>query len=173
MVSFTLTYDKDVIDALKSNIANAPKTMTTFVEKTLPDLLEKDLAPLKTEPRLPTLPFIWSYDPVKQRKAARYYFGVKLRGKKGIGGRHIRTHELVNNWKIIAGKIRDGSILTVSNATPGLDYVQGPSQVPSHHDSGWHQYDEILLKIEEKANDLVIDTWYNVLIAPQKGSKFA
>ena len=161
MVSFTLTYDKDILDAIASQIERAPKTIQIFAEKTIPNLIQKELKPLVTEPRQPDLPFIWSYDPIKQRKAARYYFAVKVKGRKG--GRHVRTHALVNNWKVIAGTIRNGAIISVSNDTPGLDYVQGPSQVPSHEMSGWAQYDDILLKAEVRANDTLIDAWLGIL----------
>lgn len=170
MVNFVVTYDKDVLDAVRASIANAPKTIQTYAEKTLPDVLQKDLAPLKTEPREPTLPFVWSNDPAKNARARRWYFANKVRGNRG--GRYVRTHALVNNWKVTTGSLANGSVITVSNDTPGLDYVQGPRQVPSHHDSGWAQYDDVLLTMQEKANDLLIDAWYGVLIAPQKGSKF-
>lgn len=168
MVSFTLTYDKDILAAIADNIARAPQTIAVFAEKSLPKLIEKDLIPLRTEPRQPSLPFIWSYDPVKQRKAARYYFKNKVRGR--VGGRHVRTHELVRNWKVVAGRLRNGAVMTVSNNTPGLDYVQGPKQVPSHADSGWAQYDEVLLRAERHANDIMIDAWLGIL--DTKGSVF-
>jgi hypothetical protein len=170
MVSFTLTYDKDVLDALKADIARAPKTIAIFAEKTLPTLIRKDLTPLVTEPRNPDLPFVWSNDPVKQARARRWYFANKVKGRGG--GRYVRTHALVNNWRVTAGGSATGSIVTVSNDTPGLEYVQGNRQVPSHKDSGWAQYDDVLLKAEKKANDLLIEAWFNVLVAPAAGSKF-
>jgi hypothetical protein len=162
MVSFTLTYDKDVIDALRAKVANAPRSLAIFAEKTVPALIRKELTPLVTEPRAPSLPFVWSNDPVKNAKARRWYFANKVKGKGG--GRYVRTHGLVNNWKVEAAATGSGAILTVSNSTPGLDYVQGPKQVPSHHDSGWAQYDDVLLKAEQKANDIVIDYWLNAVV---------
>lgn len=171
MVSFTLKYDSDVLEAIREDLANAPKTIQTFAEKTLPDLIRADLKPLTTEPRQPDLPFIWSLDPVKQARARRWYFANKVKGK-ARGGRYSRTHALVNNWHVTTGSLRDGSFVSVTNDTPGLDYVQGPFQVPSHKDSGWAQYDDILLKTEEKANDLLIEAWFDVLSSPQSGSKF-
>ena len=169
MVSYTLTYDKDILDFIAQDIARAPQTIAVFAEKSLPNLLEKDLAPLKTEPRLPTLPFIWSNDPVKQNRARRWYFANKVKGR--VGGRHIRTHALIRKWKVVAGSLSGGSVITVSNDMPGLDYVQGPLQVPSHRDSGWVQYDDVLLKVEKKANDSLIDAWFDIL-SQSPGSKF-
>lgn len=157
MVSFTLRYDEDVLEALAESIRNRPKAVQIYAEKVVPKLVRSKIAPLLKEPRQPDLPFIWSYDPIKQRRAQRWYFANKVKGR--IGGRYVRTHDLVNNWKVAASTIRDGAILTVSNDTPGLDYVQGPRQVPSHERSGWAQYDDVLLKAEVYANDLVIDFW--------------
>jgi hypothetical protein len=157
MVSFTLTFDKDVLEAVRSRILNRPNAVQIYMEKTVPTLVRRKLSPILKEPRPPDLPFVWSYDPVKQRRAQRWYFANKAKGR--IGGRHVRTHALVNNWKVAAAKIRNGAILTISNDTPGLDYVQGPRQVPSHRDSGWAQYDDVLLAAEKYANDLVIDFW--------------
>lgn len=168
MVSFTLTYDEDILEAIRADIEAAPKTIQIFAEKTIPKLLEKELKPLTTEPRQPDLPFVWSTDPVKQGRARRWYFANKVRGNRG--GRHVRTHELVRKWKVAVGAFRNGTIISVSNDMPGLDFVQGPRQVPSHRDSGWAQYDDILLKAEEKANDTLIEGWFDIL--DQKGVRF-
>lgn len=162
MATFTPTYDKDVLSAIKQDLINAPKSVQIYAEKVVPAIIRKDLTPLLTEPRLPDLPFVWSNDTAKNARARRWYFANKVKGR--AGGRYVRTHELVNKWKILTAKTRDGAILTVSNDTPGLDYVQGPKQVPSHQDSGWAQYDDVLLKAEKHANDLVIDFWLNGVI---------
>lgn len=158
MVSFTLTYDKDVIDVLYGKLLKAPSALQLYAEKTVPALIRRKLAPLVREPQQPDLPFIWSTDPARQARARRWYFANKVpRGSRG--GRYVRTHQLVNNWKVESSKARDGSILTVSNDTPGLDYVQGPRQVPSHRQSGWVQYDDVLLSAEKEANDIIVDFW--------------
>lgn len=162
MVAFTLTYDKDVLSAIKQDLINAPKSIQIYAEKVVPAIIRKDLTPLLTEPPQSYDKFIWSHDPVKQRRAQRWYFANKVKGR--TGGRYVRTHALVNNWKIATAKTGSGAILTVSNSTPGLDYVQGPKQVPSHQDSGWAQYDDVLLKAEKHANDLVIDFWLKGVI---------
>lgn len=164
MVNFVVTYDKDVLDAVRSDIANAPRSIKTYMEKTVPAIIRKDLTPIVTEPRAPSLPFVWSYDPVKNRRAQRWYFKNKAKGDKG--GRYVRTHGLINNWKVTTGGTGDGAILTISNDTLGLEYVQGARQVPSHHDSGWAQYDDVILKAEEHANDLIVEFWLGVVLAP-------
>lgn len=164
MVNFTLTVDKDVLEAVRADIANAPRTIQTYITKTVPALIRKDLTPLLTEPPQAYDKFIWSYDPVKQRRAQRWYFANKVKGRGG--GRYVRTHGLVNNWKVETGGTGDGAIITVSNATPGLEYVQGNRQVPSHKSSGWVQYDDVLLKAEQHANDLIVEFWLGAVLSP-------
>lgn len=161
-MQFTLTYDKDVLEAVRGRIAKGPNAVQLYMEKTVPALVRRRLTPLVTEPRQPDLPFIWSYDPEKQARARRWYFANKVKGRGR--GRYVRTHQLVNNWKVTAARTQNGAILAVSNDTPGLDYVQGPRQVPSHRDSGWAQYDDVLLKAEVYANDLVVDFWLKTVI---------
>lgn len=157
MVNFTLKYDRDVVDALANDVRGSAKAVQLYAQKVVPSLIRRTLSPLTTEPRAPSLPFVWSYDPAANARARRWYFANKVKGR--TGGRYARTHALVNNWRVIGAQSQNGAILTISNDTPGLDYVQGPRQVPSHQASGWAQYDDILLKAEEKANDLVIDFW--------------
>lgn len=170
MVSFTVTYDKDILEAIQADIAKAPETIRIFAEKTVPNLIQKSLTPLTTEPKEPTLPFVWSFDPIKQRRAQRWYFANKVKGRGG--GRYVRTHQLVNNWKVTGGRFQDGSVITITNDTPGLDYVQGPRQVPSHTQSGWAQYDDVILKAEKQANDVLIDAWFDILASSSSGSKY-
>lgn len=170
MVSFTVRYDKDVLEALRADIAKAPQTIQVFASKTIPDLIRKEIKPLTTEPREPTLPFIWSYDPGENRRLRAAYFKKLPKGSRG--GRYRRTHKLVQGWKVAAGSLKDGSVIVVSNDTPYLETVQGNQQYPSHADSGWAQYDDVLLKAEEKANDTLIEAWFGVLDSPASGSKF-
>lgn len=161
MVNFTVTYDKSVIDALVIDIANAPKEISHYVATKIPPFLFKHITPLTTEPRAPTLPFIWSHDPAKQRALRNAYFRKLPKGSRG--GRYVRTHKLVQAWRVDGQMTRDGAQATVSNDVPYLDTVQGDEQYPSHKDSGWIRYDEVLVVAGEKAVDLVIGQWYDIL----------
>jgi hypothetical protein len=161
MVNIIFEYDDRVLKGVISDVSNAPKKFLDFAEKTIPPLLHKEIQSLRTEPREPTLPFIWSYDSGKQRSLRNAYFRKLPKGSRG--GRYRRSHKLVQSW--VTGSIRKASeaTFTVGNDTPYLDTVQGKEQYPSHADSGWVQYDGVLVKTAEKAIDTLTVGWLNIL----------
>lgn len=162
MASFVVTYNDKVLSDLALRIKKAPATILDVAEKVVPDVMQKELEPLWTEPREPTLPFVWSNDPAKNARARRWYFANKVRGNRG--GRYARTHALANQWKKIQTARGQSEVsFTASNSTPGLDFVQGPSQVPSHQDSGWGRYDEVLPTVGEKVFKTLSIAWVNIL----------
>lgn len=163
MVNFTVIYDKSVVNRLAIDILNAPQAIAEYVAKDIPPFLRKEITPLTTEPRLPTLPFVWSHDSAENARLRREYRKKLPRGSRG--GRYVRTHKLVQAWKTAGRMTRNGAEATVSNDTPHLDTVQGNDtvQYPSHKDSGWAQYGTVLEKAGEKAVGMVISRWLTVL----------
>lgn len=163
MVNFTVIYDRSVVNRLAIDILNAPQVIAEYVAKDIPPFLRKEITPLTTEPRAPTLPFVWDYDTGKNARLRAAYFKTLPRGSRG--GRYVRTHALVKGWKTSGQMIRNGAEATVSNDMPYLDTVQGNDavQYPSHKDSGWAQYDTVLEKAGERAVDMVISRWMTVL----------
>ncbi len=159
MVSIEVRYDRSTVTSLVYDILNAPKHIAEYVAKDVPVLLRKEITPLTTEPRLPTLPFVWSYDGAENARLRAAYMKTIPRGKRG--GRYVRTHQLVKNWIAAGRKTSDGAEASVGNDTPYLETVQGPDTVryPSHADSGWAQYDEVLDKAGDKALDAISDRW--------------
>jgi hypothetical protein len=157
----TVQYDKTIFQGVIIAITDAPKKILDFAEKKIPPLLRKEITPLTTEPREPTLPFIWSYDPGENRRLRAAYFRKIPKGSRG--GRYRRTHKLVQAWQ--TGSIRSATQATFSvrNDVPYLDTVQGDEQYPSHKDSGWVQYDGVLIVAGEKAIDTVTVGWLNIL----------
>lgn len=161
MVNFVVTYDKSPINSIIVTFTNAPKQISHYVATKIPPFLHKQITPLTTEPRQPTLPFIWSHDPAKQRALRAAYFRKLPKGSRG--GRYVRSHRLVQAWRVDGQQTREGAVASVSNDVPYLDTVQGDEQYPSHRDSGWVQYDGVLVVAAEKAVDMVIGQWYDIL----------
>lgn len=161
MINFIVTYDKSVLKALEVQIMNAPKEVVVYVKNVIPVFLHKEIKPLVTEPREPTLPFIWSHDPAQQRALRNAYFRTLPKGSRG--GRYRRTHELVKAWQVASKAQPGGAEVSVLNDTPHLDTVQGDEQYPSHRDSGWVQYDGVLEKAAERSIDMIIGKWFDVL----------
>lgn len=163
MVRFAVIYDKSVVNRLAIDILNAPQVITEYVAHEIPPFLRKEITPLTTEPRLPTLPFVWSHDSADDARLRRAYFKKLPRGSRG--GRYVRTHKLVQAWKAAGRMTRNGAEATVSNDTPHLDTVQGNDivQYPSHKDSGWAQYAPVLERAGKKAVAMIIGRWLTVL----------
>lgn len=159
MVQFTVSYSRSTVDKLIADIIDAPKHIADYVASDIPVLLRKEIAPLATEPRLPTLPFVWSYDGAENARLRARYMKTLPRGRRG--GRYVRTHQLVKNWITEGHRTRDGAEASAGNDTPYLETVQGPDNVryPSHADSGWAQYDDVLNTAADKAVDAISDRW--------------
>lgn len=158
---FSVRYDKGIFQAVIIAVTDAPKKILDFAEKKIPPLLYKEIQPLRTEPREPTLPFIWSYDPGENRRLRAKYFKTLPKGSRG--GRYRRTHKLVQAWLTGSRRSATQASFTVENNTPYLDTVQGDEQYPSHKDSGWALYDPVLVVAGEKAIDTVVVGWLNIL----------
>lgn len=160
MYSLTITADIDVLNAYHDQFVKFPSLLKTTFDRNSRRVRSQLVTALHTEPgSIPELPFIWSYDPLKQARARRFYFGVILKGKQRRGGRYQRTHRLVNSWKIAYNARTGDGEITASNAAPGFDYVIGNRQVPSHTDTGWYEADNVFITYQAKLTDVLIDTF--------------
>ncbi len=113
MVSFVVTYDRSTMDKITIEILSAPKGIAAYVADEIPAVLRREITPLTTEPRAPTLPFIWSHDPTTDAQLRRAYFKTLPKGSRG--GRYVRTHKLVQAWKTEGRLIQNGAQATAFN----------------------------------------------------------
>lgn len=163
MPNYSLTFDDDVIQAVVDDLVEAPRRLQIEVRDSVYKQLEQDIQPLKTEPPAPDYPFIWSRDPRKQARARAWWF-AHLKKTGSTGGRYQRTHGLAQGWQIDINTFRASVMISVYNAAErAVKWTQSVFQVPSHKASGWQQYEDVLLKAEEKAQDQIIETWYNLI----------
>jgi hypothetical protein len=163
MVSYSLTFDDDVVKDVIDDLVEAPRRLQVFVRDEVYQQLERDIAPLKTEPRQPDYPFIWSHNPQQQARARAWWFAYLKRTGK-TGGSYQRTGGLVQGWKIDINTFRASLMITVYNAAErAVKWTQSVFQVPSHRRSGWAQYEDVILKAEEKAQDSLIEAWYSLI----------
>lgn len=169
MLTYSLTFDEKVIVDIIDDLAAAPRRLQQIVTTRVRDQLERDIQPLRNEPPEPDYPFIWSNNPASQARARAWWFAhLKRTGKKN-GGRYKRTHGLAQGWQVDANAFRDSIMLSVYNpATRAVKWTQSVFQVPSHKRSGWAQYEEILLRAEERAQDSIIEAWFSVLVEGMK-----
>ena len=164
MVSYNLTLDDDVIKEVVSDLAEAPRRLQVFVRDEVYQQLERDIAPLKQEPPQPDYPFIWSHNPQQQAKARAWWF-AHLKRTGATGGSYKRTGGLAKGWQIDINTFRASIMITIFNpASRAVKWVQSVFQVPSHRKSGWVEYEGVVLEAEEKAQDNLIDAWYNLIV---------
>lgn len=158
MYSVSLDTDTRVFENTAEAVRRAPRTVDTYVNKTLrPNVESRALKRLQTKPRLPTHPFIWSRDPVKQARARRWYFANMVNGNGD--GRYPRTDTIIKAWSVV---FRDRT-LTLTNDADGVEYVQGDKQVVSHDDSGWVRADDVVLEETVYAEEQLTQFWLQIL----------
>lgn len=162
MIRIQTTLDIDILYAYRDLFSRLPKFAPKAFNRQLTKSKQKLERKLRVAPNaLPNLPFIWSYDPVKQNRALRWYFANKVpKGSKG--GRYKRTGKLLRAWEIKSIITPDSVTVTAQNNAPGADYVIGDRQVPTHYETGWGQQDEILQRWSVELQDDMIEMWYTI-----------
>lgn len=168
MLTYSLIFDEKVITDIIDDLVTAPRRLQQIVATRVKDQLERDIEPLRTEPPEPDYPFIWSNNPAAQARARAWWFAhLKRTGQKG--GRYKRTHGLAQGWQVDVNTFRASVLLSVYNpAVKAVKWTQSVLQVPSHKRSGWQQYEDVLLRAEEKAADNIVDAWFEVLVEGMK-----
>lgn len=163
MLSYSFTFDEKVITDIIDDLSSAPHRLQQVVQTRVVQQVERDIEPLRTEPPEPDYPFIWSNNPAAQARARAWWFAhLKRTGQKG--GRYKRTHGLAQGWQVDASQFRNSVLLSVYNpAVKAVKWTQSVFQVPSHKRSGWSQYEDVLLRAEERAQDTIVDAWFEVL----------
>lgn len=171
MLTYSLTFERKVITDIIDDLRTAPRKLQQIIKTRVVAQLERDIEPLKTEPSEPDYPFIWSNNPAAQARARAWWFAhLKRTGKlKQGGGRYKRTGGLVQGWQVDVSQFRNSVMLSVYNpAVKAVKWTQSVFQVPSHRRSGWEQYEDVLLKAEERAEDAIIEAWFDILVEGMK-----
>lgn len=161
MIALNVKVDDDVFQELYALYDRfAPRKVKNAMRKKGLDIRRRMLAELTQEPAQPTHPFIWSFDEAAQDRARRWWFAAIARGEvRTDGHRYIRSGMLVFNWEVVVNDTPNSISWSVENNAPGVDYVQGSKQVPSHAMSGWPNADDIIDKYQVIATDEFIDVW--------------
>ena len=107
-------FDSDVVDAMQDALKAAPKTMQTFIQKSLP---HGAVAELQRNPSSPRYPLKWRSE--KQRR----FVMAKLRMANNIPYR--RTDKLRGGWKLVTVISRDAITVALDNDVPYAGFVTG------------------------------------------------
>lgn len=156
MISAELILDADVLDAVKTGLQNAPKTMATLVNRSLlPTISRRALEVLQTPPGKVVYPIAWTSE--RQRRAFFATDGF------GAGIPYRRTGALPAAWRVTFTPISDdGGAIMAENASPYAPFVIGNWQQRFHRNTGWYVSDDKIVELSEYANDALIDGWYSV-----------
>lgn len=134
---FTLDRSKDLTPQLIKDAELAASAFTVLFRKRMQRVAPQIKRDLRIMPsKLPDLPFVWSFDPVKNARARRWYFANKV-DRNTPGGRYQRTGGLAEAWKTTTLITDDSGSVTIDNPVDGAVYVVGDYIVPSHEKTGW------------------------------------
>jgi hypothetical protein len=162
MYKVTVDIDLDVFDAVQQQVSQSGALMSKAFQRQVTRVRQRLQPRFKAPDRLPALPFIWSDDPAKQRRARAYYYAVILRRRGRRGGRYPRTGKMVAAWKFKVDLRANEGVITLTNDAPGVEYVMGFKQVPSHRITGWPNGDELAFDASQELTNVAIDTWFVV-----------
>lgn len=155
----------DTVSKYQQAMDKAPGVMATLTRRRISKSSSRILKRLSVEPDAqPDLPFVWSYNPAKQARARAWYF-ANVVGEES-GGRYKRTHKTAKAWKVNVTVDQNGGVITASNNSKGIDYVEGDRQVPSHYLTGWltpTDIDEIILQEGVILEDQLTEDWHTAL----------
>lgn len=150
MISITMDFDRDVLDAVAQTVSDAPRAMQRALGLIARGPVAVDLLrDLMFIPSKPRYPLVWTSD--RQRK----FVMSKLRREGKIPyqreGKHAR------GWTIVP--LSDG--IAVQNRVPGSEFVYGPFPFRQrmHGITGWPFAPTVIARYEPKFQDAIIDAW--------------
>lgn len=154
MISVTVSVPTDVIEAINEQIGRTPALMSRAYTRATSRLKGRMLDELRAQPGPPHYPLRWKSD--RQRR----YVMWLLRSEGNLP--YQRTGELAQGWEVNIASSDAGGAITVENAVPYAQYVEGDAAQPFHLDTGWPQAAPIIARYAEEAEEVLIQTWFTV-----------
>lgn len=161
----TINVDADVAELLIRDLKTKARKFRRLYRDRITQLADETIRELARPAPPVKYPIQWKTE--RQRRA---FFATRGFGK-GIPTR--RTGAINRGWKYIqVADFRQG-LFTVYNDATTRDYftgqlvfyeqfVQGEFQQPFHKNTGWRPAQDVLADALVRAEDVLIDTWYEV-----------
>jgi hypothetical protein len=161
----TIGVDSDIAELVIQDLKTAPRKFRRLYRQRITKLAEDTIRELARPAPPVKRPIQW-----KTQKQRRAFFATDGFGK-GIPTR--RTNSLNRGWKSEElSDFREG-FFTIYNDATTRDYftgelvfyeqfVQGEFQQPFHRNTGWVLSQDTLADSLVKAEDIIIDTWFEV-----------
>jgi hypothetical protein len=156
MYKVTVTVDTDVLQALEDAYAKSPRTIKTFLNRSLlPQYIKRIQQQWTPYPGAVRYPIQWASD--KQRRA---YFATN-----GFGGGipYRRTRNLQKSWVFAIDDYPGGAEISIGNTADYARYVIGAEQQPFHSNTGWPRIDDEAAALTNELTDDVIDLYFQIM----------
>lgn len=158
MLIASLNIDPDVLEAYLEQLQRAPKTMRTFVGKTVINDVQQYLNKQLLDSWIPaprSQAILFKFATLRSQ---RWYFATKG-GGKGIP--YQRTNAIATSieidWQESEG------IMSFTDTSGIGQYLYGEKQVPGHRETGWEEPNIQILDALERAQDLIIEGWFSIV----------
>ncbi len=150
--------EPDILEAYQEQLERAPKTIRTFVGKTVINDLQTHLNRQLLDtwipaPRSQAIPFRFATD-----RSRRWYFGTRA-GGKGIP--YQRTNAIASSIEV-DWQEDEGVISFVDTSGIG-QWLYGERQVPGHRDTGWRNPENQIVDAVIRGQDLIIEGWFSIV----------
>jgi hypothetical protein len=154
-----LIFDDDVLLAYRESARTAPGRFGEYVDRTVKPYVEGLVADsaLTRAPLPVSSPFEFASLLSQQAFFASDGFGQGIPTKR-------RDPGVEDAWQVRVDRRRNDGFMSIFNDDPAAIYVFGAWQSPGHKKTGWGEgFDQGLIDISEKANDKMIDGWFQVV----------
>lgn len=156
MYQVKVTVDTDVLDTLAEAYQKSPRTIKTFLNRSLlPQYLKRIQQQWTPYPGAVRYPIQWASD--KQRRA---FFATN-----GFGGGipYQRTRTLQQSWVFAIQDYPGGAEISIGNTADAARYVIGADQQPFHRNTGWPRIDDEATALTGELTDDVIDLYFQIM----------
>jgi hypothetical protein len=156
MYKVTVTVDADVLQALEDAYAKSPRTIKTFLNRSLlPQYIKRIQQQWTPYPGAVRYPIQWASD--KQRRA---FFATN-----GFGGGipYRRTRNLQKSWVFAIDDYPNGAEVSIGNTADYARYVIGAEQQPFHRNTGWPRIDDEAAALTNELTEDVIDLYFQIM----------
>lgn len=162
----SLTFDRNIIDAVRSASARVPDVAADYFEQTVKPALEQAVQVyVAPYPGAVKHPFQFTGDEfnggklVRAGKSRRAYWATRGFGR---GVPYARTGFLGVSWRVRIDRRRTDGIITLRNLAPYAENVIGDvHQTPGHAETGWggETLSDGIAQFNTVATNQLVDAW--------------
>lgn len=156
MFKVKVTVDADVLSALEETYQRSPRTISTFLNRSLlPQYVKRAQQELTPYPWPVKYPIEWQSE--RQRRAFWATDGF------GAGIPYQRTRNLQHSWAFDIMTYPEGADVEIGNNADYARFVIGDWQQHFHANTGWPQIEDEAACLTHDLTDDVIDLYFQIM----------